>query len=247
MHSFKAAYINELVKFSKKKKLIVAALLSIFVVMIGGLIVYSLDSFIGVRITGSSDFSLLMLKFLSMTLIPLFTAFICIDMFNGEYTAETIKMVLTRPVSRAKVYCAKLSAAATFILFNLLFSMVISTLVSLIVKGEGVEFGKILVAYLVTFLPLMVFACFVVVVANFARGGASAFLISAVLFLALLICQMVFSSAQSFFFTSTFGWHQLFISSFINWQKILRVFLILIGCGTMLFAGGLYLFEQKEF
>lgn len=60
------------------------------------LIVGVANNFMGIRITGESEFSILVLSVLNYTLIPLFTIFICIDMVGGEFSNQTMKMVLTR-------------------------------------------------------------------------------------------------------------------------------------------------------
>ena len=56
MNRFRAAYINELYKLSKKKKITVAAILSVAAVCIGGLIVLGVNNFIGINVTGKSEF-----------------------------------------------------------------------------------------------------------------------------------------------------------------------------------------------
>ena len=245
MSNLKAAYINEMYKISKKKKIIVAVLLSTFAVVIAGMIVSSMKNFLGINVTGSSEFSILVLSVLNYTLIPLFTAFICIDMISGELSDHTIKITLTRPASRFQVYLSKALAAGTFILANLIFVMVISCIVSAIVGGR-LGLGKIIVAYLVSFFPLFAFALTVMLISCFSRGSASSFLLSVLLFLAFHALGILFQGYQSFLFTSTFSWYHLFIGSYVNWYKIFRVFLILCGYGIMIFGAGYDLFDKKE-
>ena len=246
MNMLKAAYINELYKISKKKKITVAALLSVGAVLIGGLIVSSVNNFVGISLTGKSEFSILVLSVLCYTLIPLFTMFVCIDMFTGELADHTIKQTLTRPVSRFKIFLAKVLAAATFILADLLFVMIVSTLVSFVIGATSLSLWKVFLAYLVEFLPLLVFALLVILVANLMRGTSGAFLISLVLYLVFLALPAVFGQYQSFFFTSLFDWYTLFLGSYINFYKIFRVLLILSGCGIMFFAAGYYLYDRRD-
>lgn len=245
MNNLKASYLGEMYKISKKKKIIVAILLSIIAVVVAGVIVSSMRNFLGINVAGSSEFSILVLSVLNYTLIPLFTAFICIDMISGEFSDHTIKITLTRPASRFQVYLSKALAAGTFILANLIFVMLVSSIVSAIV-GSKLGLGKIIVAYLVSFFPLMAFALTVMLISCFSRGSASAFLLSVLLFLAFNALGIVFQGYQSFLFTSAFSWYNLFIASYVNWYKIIRIFLILCGYGTMVFAGGFYLFDKKE-
>lgn len=246
MSNLKAAYLNEMFKLSKKKKLAVAAILSVFAVALALLIALSVNNFMGIRITGAGEFSVLVLQVLSYTLIPLFTAFVCIDMFCGEVGDETIKLTLTRPVSRFKIYVAKALAAASFVLANLIFVMLLSLIASVFIGPSAMSIGHVIGSYLGAFLPLMVFALMVMLVSNIVRGSTSAFFISIVIFLAFLGLQLIFPAYESFFYTSAFGWYTLFWGSFINLSKIIRILLILLGYGTAFFAAGYYLFERKQ-
>ncbi len=246
MSAFKASYINELYKLSKKKKIIVAAILSLAVVVIGAVIVSVVNNFMGIKVTGSSEFSIFILSIMNYTLIPLFTLFITVDMFAGEMNDRSIKHVLTRPVSRFKIYTAKAAAVATFILADLLFVMLISQIAGLVIHASTLSFLKVFVAYLVSFFPLMAFAMFTVLVSNIMRGPTSSFLICVVCYLLLCGLSVVFSYYQSFFFVTAFNWHTLFLGSYLNWGKIFRMGMILLGCCTMFYAGGYYLFMQKD-
>lgn len=246
MSSLKAAYINELYKLSKRKKITVSCILSVLAVVIAAVIVGTANNFMGIRITGESEFPILVLSVLNYTLIPLFTVLVCIDMVGGEFSGQTIKMVLTRPVSRTKVYLSKTFAAATFILVNLLFVMVTSLVLSLFIKGDLWGFGKVLTAYLASFFPMFVFALFAMLISTIFKGTGSAFFISILLFLVCTALQAVSGELQSFLFTSTFGWYRLFLGSYINFRKIFRIFMILAGMGLMLFGAGCYLFERKN-
>lgn len=251
MYSLKAAYLNELYKISKKKKIVVAAILSIAAIIVAALIVSSINNFMGIRLGGT--FSIMVLSVLNHTLIPLFTAFLCIDMFGGELLDGTIKFTLTRPATRLKVYLSKMLAVGTFILANLLFIMVLSFVLSVFVKGVGTDFVQvamsfvpILLAHIASFFPLFVFALLVMVISNIVRGTTGAFLLTVLVYLVFLGLQIGFSGYQSFFFTSLFDWYNLFLGSYINYHKIFRVLLIFIGFGTMLFGAGYYLFEKKQ-
>ena len=242
----KAAYINELYKLSKKKKTTVCAVLSLLFVVIAAIIVFCINSLSGIRITGSSEFSVLMLSVLNYTLIPLFTAFICIDVFGGEFADNTIKQTLTGPASRYKIFIAKILAISTFIIADLLFIMTTSFFASFLINGTTMNIVKILTAYLVSFLPMLVFALAVIVISNTAKGTTSAFMFSVLLFLVFNGLEIVFSGYKSFFFTFAFDWYRLFMGNYINFNKIIRIFFILSGYAIMLFGIGYYLFEKRE-
>ena len=53
MHNLKAAYINELYKLSKKKKLVVAALLCLAIIAVAAVITCTVNNFMGINLTGN--------------------------------------------------------------------------------------------------------------------------------------------------------------------------------------------------
>ena len=246
MEPLKAVYINELFKISKKKKNKAVLILATLSVIIAAIAVYFLNNFAGIRITGSSDFSIMVLTVLSYTLFPLFTAFICIDMFAGEFADDTIKFTLTGPAPRFKVFLGKILAIAGFIMANLIFVMILSFIISIFINSDMSNAFKILPAYIMEFFPQFIFALTVVFISNITRGTTSAFILSVLIFLVFNGLGFVFPYYESLFFTSAFDWYTLILGSYINFSKILRVFLILLGYGIMLYTASYYLFEKRE-
>lgn len=246
MYNLKAAYINELFKISKKKKIVVASLLSIALVATVAVILGVVNGFTGVGMLFTGNFAIYILPIFEYTIIPLFTAFIAIDMFSGEYSNDTIKLTLTRPVSRFKVYLSKVLACATFLGIFLGFTMVIAIIISMFGDFSVSGLLKTTLSYLATFFPLMVFALMVMLISNFSRGSASAFLISIVVFLLFKGLEIAFPSYSSFIYTSSFDWYKLFVGHYINWGKIFRLLLIFAGTGTVFFASGYLLFDRRE-
>lgn len=246
MSNLKAAYINELFKISKKKKIVVASLLSIALVAVIAVILGTINGFTGVGMLFTGNFAIFILPIFEHTIIPLFTAFIAIDMLSGEFANDTIKLTLTRPVSRFKVYVSKVLACATFLGLFLAFTMLMAIVISLFGDFSATALIKIVLAYLVTFVPLMVFALMVMLISNFSRGSASAFLTSIVIFLVFKGLEFVFPAYSSFLYTSGFDWYKLFVGHYINLGKILRLLFIFTGTGAVFFFGGYLLFERKE-
>ena len=114
------------------------------------------------------------------------------------------------------------------------------------IGATSLGIGKVILAYLAEFFPLAVFALLVIFVANALRSTAAAFLISLVCYLVLLGLSVTFSQYQSFFIVSFFDWYTLFLGSYLNLYKILRVLLIFFGCGIMFFAAGYYLYDRRD-
>ncbi|MGE7945432.1 ABC transporter permease [Lysinibacillus sp. NPDC093688] len=76
-----------------------------------------------------------------LTLVTLFTVITAASIVSSEFSTGTIKMLLTRPVSRAKILTSKLLTTFIFGLFLIAVNVIVSALVGLILFGgtTGVE------------------------------------------------------------------------------------------------------------
>lgn len=246
MNNFKAAYINEIVKISRKKKISAAAVLCLVVIAVGTVMVCTVSSFMGINISGGSEFSLLILPVMINVVIPLFTVFVCIDMFCGEFTAGTVKITLLSPASRFKIYSAKLAAAMSFIGAMLAFSMAVSFILSVIMGHTEWAVIKIFVSYAVSMFPLAVFCLLAALVATLARGSGSAFLLCVILYMAFKAFELLNPSLATLSFTSGMSMYVLINAPLVSFAKLIRLILISVGYSAMLFAAGYMVFENKE-
>ncbi|WP_374967187.1 ABC transporter permease [Lysinibacillus sp. RS5] len=76
-----------------------------------------------------------------LSLITLFTVILAASIVSSEFSTGTIKMLLTRPMSRAKILTSKLLTTFIFGLFLIAVNVVVSALVGFILFGgaTGVE------------------------------------------------------------------------------------------------------------
>ncbi len=243
---FKTAYQNELFKLLKKKKLTVGAVLTGAAVLLAALISFLVGNFAGVRIAGSASLPSLVLSVLSYTLLPLFIILVATDMFGGEMRDRTIKMAFLRPVTRWKVFMAKLLAMATYIALALGVTLFLSVLAAALTGAGKMAAGKILLSYLLTLFPLFVFAVYAACVSLIVKSGGGAFALSVFLYLVMLAMGVLVRGADSFLFTSAFGWHRLFSGAYINWGKVFRTILLMGGWSILLGGIGLHLFEKRD-
>ncbi|GIM28870.1 ABC transporter permease [Clostridium polyendosporum] len=250
MGGFKAALINEVEKLYKKKKALVAVIISLAFIVIGQFGVIGVRSSFGLRGVGSMEFPILILSLLVKTILPLFTALITIDSFSAEFSQNTMKIALTRPVTRLKFFAAKLTAILIFILANLLFSMIFSIIGGLLLDSNSFTlqgFFRILICYLVTLLPMMVFAMIIVFLINIIKSGVGVFFVSILLFIVFKGLEIIFSRYSGIFFTSMMSWYNLWIISTFPFWKIVRQFMMMCSYSIILFTISYYLFDKKEF
>lgn len=249
MAGFKAVFLNEIEKLYRKKKAVVIVVISLFAIVLGQLIVLGIRSGLGLGVVSSAEFPLLVLSLFNNTILPLFAALVTIDIFSGEFSHNTMKIAFTRPVSRLKIFIAKISAVAFFVLVNLLVVMVLSTLTGLIFNPSSASLGavcRIIVSYLVTLIPIMVLVLFIVLLTNIFRSGTAVFFVTLLVFIACKVLGVVFSQYTNLFITSLLNWYVIWIGENIPVLKALRQFFILLGYGIMFFTAGYYLFDKKD-
>jgi len=250
MAVFQAALHNELEKLYKKKKVLVAVLLSLAVIVIGQLVIVGVRSGFGLRGTGSVEFPMLVLSVVVNTILPLFTALVTIDSFSGEFNQNSMRITLTRPISRFKVYTAKITAIVLFILGALVLFLVFSLLAGFIFNTNSAtldSLGRTVFSYLVSLFPMAVLALAIALLANIFKSGIAVFFVSILTFLGLTVLGVLFSQYSGLFLTTQLDWYNLFLVNSFPLPKILRQFLIMLGYGIMFFTAGFYIFDKKEF
>ena len=250
MAVFQAALVNEIEKLYKKKKALVAVLLSLAVIVIGQLAIVGVRSGFGLRGAGSVEFPMLVLSVVVNTILPLFTALVAIDSFSGEFSQNSMRITLTRPVSRFKVFTAKITAIVLFILATLLLLLIFSMLAGFIFNTNSAtldSLARTVFSYIVSLLPMVVLALGIVLLANLFKSGISVFFVSILAFIVLKVLGVIFSQYSSLFMTTQLDWYNLFLVNSFPLGKIIRQFLIMLGSGIMLFTAGFYLFDKKEF
>ncbi len=249
MQGFRAALINEIEKMYKRNKMTVILIISVAVIAIGKLVSMGMSS-VGVGVFNKSTvFPMSVLGVLANTLLPLFTALVATDLFSGEFSHNTMKISMTRPISRFKLFSAKIGAIAFFVLANLMSVMLLSIIVGLICNFSSITYTgiiRIIVSYLVTLIPIMVLALVVVFLSNIIKSSTAVFFLSVLLYIVSYVMGTVFSQFSSIFITSMLSWHMHWVADKILIAKIFREFLIMLGYGIMFFTAGYYLFDKKD-
>lgn len=250
MGVFKATFINEAEKLYKKKKALVGVIISLLVIIIGQVAATGLSSGLGLRATGSMEFPILVLSIVANSILPLFTALVTIDSFSGEFAQNTMKIALTRPISRLKFFTAKFAAISCFILANLVFVMVFSIIAGVLFNTNSFTLHtliRIILAYMVTVFPMLILSLVIVIFSNIIRSGVGVFFISILAFIILKAAGIIFYQYSSIIFTNMLSWYNLWLMDKLPILKIFRQFMLMIGYGIILFTGGYYLFDKKEF
>jgi len=250
MAVFRAALVNELEKLWKKRKALLAIVLSFAVIVFGQLLVVGIRSGWGIRGAGSLEFPILVLSVVINTILPLFTALLAIDCFSGEFSNNIIRFSLTRPVSRFKIYSAKVTAIALFIAVNLLLLLLLSSVAGFLFNANSASLAsyfKTILTYLASFFPLFVLALGIILLANTLKSGTTVFFVSILLFLLLKGMGFILPEFARILPTSLLDWYHLWLANTVPLAKVGRGFMLLLGYAIIFFTAGYYFFEKKEF
>jgi ABC-2 type transport system permease protein len=104
MSNVGAGILNEIEKLFLKKKNILYIVVSALIPIIGAALARALGNRIGIYVITPSYFPILILSLLVNIIIPLFIFSTAADLFAGERSERTLKIVLIRPVTRFKIY-----------------------------------------------------------------------------------------------------------------------------------------------
>lgn len=250
MAGFKQALINEIEKLYKKKKAMAAVVLSLVFIVFGQIFISVVRNNFGVQGVSSSEFPLFILSIIINTLLPLFTSLVAIDSFSGEFSQNTMKITLTRPVSRLKLYSAKIAAICVFILSVLILSMLFSIASGLVFNSNSLNLPdilKIIISYIVTLLPMAVLCLVIAVLANILKSGTAVFFLSILIFIGFKALEVFFPAYSGILFTSMFGWYNIWIMDNLPLLKIFRGFMMMLSYAIILFTAGYYMFDKKDF
>lgn len=250
MEGFKAALINEVEKLYKKKKMLVAAIVSLIVIVIGQFTIIGLRNGFGIRGTSSMEFPILVLSVVINSILPLFMALVTIDSFSGEFSQNTMKITITRPISRLKFFTAKIFAIMLFVLANLLFVMIFSIITGIIFNSNSFTIQgimRVFLCYIVSILPMVILALIIIIFSNILKSGTGVFFLSILVFIIFKAMEVFFSRYSGIFFTSMLNWYNLWIITGLPIIKIFRQFIMMCGYGILFFTIGYYLFDKKEF
>ena len=250
----KAVYKNEWRKLRLQKKyivlLVIGLALGLLWAILGKLISSALNQLSGAVIQFPMGMSLTgSLPFFSYFYLPLMVCMAVSDLFISEYSHQTIKTSLMRPVTRLKLYSAKLLAILTYFA-GFLACLFVVTAATAVIMGYVTSPWLILQAllgYAMTLIPLAVLLCFAALLAQVIRSGS--------LFMFLMIFSMILSLVlpllipvlQGTLFYGYMGWFKLFSGSLAGWGAVPMPLLILLGTGGACYFGGTLLMDKRDF
>lgn len=197
--------------------------------------------------------------------VPFFITLVAGDLFAGEGTAGTYRMLLTRPISRELIVVSKFVAGYIYAFVFILFFALMSTVPSLLSLGSGdllIMIDKFvlipekdilwrfILAYLSSFISMSLVVSLGALFSSFVNNAIGPIVgTMAVIVIFLIINQLpfeVFEKISPYLFTKYMNiWLEFFEYS-IDWEKIIESILILTGHIILFFGITLYTFRKKD-
>ena len=197
--------------------------------------------------------------------IPFLIVLVGGDLFAGEATAGTYRMLLTRPVSRIGLVTSKYLAGLIYTLFFVLFIMIISLGVSLLLFGPGElisarakiiifaaddVFWRLLCAYaysIISMMTVMALSIFFSSMVSNAIGPIVATMAVIIVFLILSAIPVeALEQFRPYFFTShLIQWNEFFNDP-VDYKAIWNSALILVAHIAGLYLLTAYAFIKKD-
>ncbi|UJF34179.1 ABC transporter permease [Paenibacillus hexagrammi] len=248
MHSLTAGVYQETMKIVLKKKTLFFLVATLLLPAVAAILLARFQSGIGIGAIASQDFPIIMLGLFTSIFFPLFAFMGAADLFSGEIGDRTMKLTLTRPITRFKVFASKQAALALSLAAFLAAGFAASLLSALWLDGMG-GFGSLLdvcMAYAAAFLPLVTLSIAAVCLAQLFSSSSGALTASLLVYLVLKVAAFFVPQIGKYSPTAYTDWHMLWIGSTLSGSHIGGVFMFLAACSILFFTAGYYFFDKKE-
>lgn len=249
MGLLKSGTINELVKMKARKKTVFFLLLTALIPFLGIPVVLRLQSGLGVAGVAADQYPAAVLGVLTLFVIPLAVFMAAVDLFSGEFGDRTMRSVLLRPISRAKIFTSKLLALFTLIAAHLAVGWLASAAAAFFLPpSDGLAAGiaEAALAYAAAALPMFALAAAAVFVAQFFKNATGALAVCILLYAGAKLLVFVFPEFAAFSPAAYTDWHETWIGSAVSAGRIIPVFSFLLGCCIVFYTSGYYVFDKKE-
>lgn len=242
-----AGTYNETVKLLRQTKTKLAVALAVLVPMLAALLLNRIPAGVGLAL--GRDFPQLMLGMFTSVLLPLFLFMAAAESFSGEYADRTIKLVLLRPLSRAKAFASKVLALYLY-LAGLLAGVWLISVAAGFVINPGVTAAGLadsVLAYAAAFVAMAAIGTAAAFVAQWLRSGVGTLALCVVLYAAAKLAPLFFPASAAWSIAAYTDWHTLWIGGGVAFGKLLTIFGFLLSSSMISYTAGWYLFEKKSY
>jgi ABC-2 type transport system permease protein len=249
MSSYIAGVQNELSKLVARKKLLILLGVLLLLPVAAAILLSQLQNGIGIAAISGGDFPQLMLGIYTNFFLPLLLFMAAADLFSGEIQDRTLKLTLTRPISRFQVFASKITVLALYSFTALASALILSMVSGLALSartGWGEAMLQAVISYGVALLPMIALAIAASLLAQFFKSASGALAICVVLYAALKLLGLFYPQFTVYSPTNYTDWHQLWINSAVSARKLITATGYLLACCILCFTAAFAMFDKRE-
>lgn len=253
MRAFYACFAGEFRKLSLKKKypilMIIGAAICVLFTLISVLAGKLFVKVTGIDSVGAivRNLPITILPLYSQIIIPLVAAMAACDLFATEYHDVSVKAQLIRPVTRFKIYLAKVCAvfAVCAIMFIAAFLVAAVCNVLSVGKFDGIWYSFF--AYLIDLIPIMLVILLAALVNQCTKSSTSAMFLCIIIYILIKVGGMFIPMFDSMMFTGYMQWHKLWLGIMLPPRTLIAKCILILGYGITFFSTGYCMFLKREF
>ena len=241
MRPFNAAFTNELARIFIGQKTIVFFIVNIVIILLYVLL-YT-NSFTA----SAAGYMVSLHRLFFMAVFPLYIFMETMDVFNGEVSDMTIRNVLIRPVTRLKIYLAKVCAVCVFILVQILFTTLFVTVFSIFIGESAASVVNAAAAFIITFIPMTAFVFTAAFVSQLVKNGMLGMLLCIVFLLISYTAEALAPAVSAFLFVRYIGLYKMLLTGDVYPYGVLTALIIIASYVVASLTAGALIFGKKEF
>lgn len=246
MDNLRANVLNEVRKLFLKKKTSVFLIIMAVMSFLTAFFISSIQAKLIFIAFSSLSYPLMLLTIFTNVFLPLFVFMTAADLFSNEIADRTLKLVLTMPISRFKIYTSKIIAISIYVILNFFVIFLVSMLSALFLNINVTSISNVIFGYLVDIIPALILVIFAAFITQFFRNGTAALVSCIFIYFGIEALSLFNTVLNNNIFTHYLNWYSLWLSSGTNLLRELNIFLLLLAYGIIFFTAGYYLFDKKE-
>ncbi len=247
MRKFFACLRCETKKLSLRKKYTVFSIIMAAICVLGTLLSTLLSKVtVSAQLKFTINMPMTILPMMTQFVIPLIAIMAACDLFASEYHNQTIKAQLMRPVSRFKIYLAKVIAVFLICAAIMLITFAAAAVCSLF-SGTAENVPYSLGAYLLDLIPVFILILLAAALNQITKGPTSAMFLCIVVYILAKAIGVFVPVMDGLLFTSYMQWHRLWLGTAVHIKELSSKTLLLLGYGVTLFSAGYWLFLSREY
>ncbi|MFC5649487.1 ABC transporter permease [Paenibacillus solisilvae] len=248
MHSLYANVWNETEKLWTRRRTKGFLLLTLLLPVISAILLAAVQNNTSIIGGLGSSLPMLMLSLFTSALLPLLLFMTAADLFTGEASARTLKLILVRPITRAKVFASKVLAIAIYTAVHLAALWIASVLSGLFIPGGDVTGGLLdsIKAYTASFLPMLAIGLVTVLIALCFNNSTGAMALIIFIYAAAKVIPFVLPQVSVWSVFSYTDWYVLWVGNGASISNLLYSFVLLLAYCIMAYTAGLVIFDRKQ-